>query len=396
MSVPQYRAQLQEQQQEGETAAPAAADAPPADGAGDDDIISDILKADKGGKDKRRDEPKDAEPEPEVQEEPEPEEATPADDDDEEPETDIEAEPEPEVTGDLAAARAAADDGDLDKAFMIAFGKKPEDLLPNAYTWTKWRQHNERERKARVAQETALNTKASEFQNWAVQQRQQIHNTIEALKPYEKYYLAEQAFAKDGDPSHLVTIIEGIGKAPFNDVQKVILTKTRRSPVERQLQERLQELERKLTQTAAEREQQSQQVTEQQQYQADLGHIRQNVAGDVTKIPRFAERIYTILVKTRSPMGLTKTVEEAAAMVMRAERRRIENHPFVKKRVDESGKRVPPAVSGAARTLAARAADKNRPALRRDSQNNGARRAGDPVSDDDIINDILKPKKRSA
>lgn len=397
MSVPQYRAQLQEQHQETEGAAPppaAEGGAPPPDGAGDDDIINDILKADKPARDKRppREETEDAEPaEREVQEEEEPEEETPPDEDEEEADTTAEVEEGEEVTGDLAAARAALEDGDLDQACMLAFGKKPEELLPNAHVWTKWRAANDRALRKVQQDARAVQVERAQFNHEAQQQRIQIHNTIEALKPYEKYYYAEKAFEKDGDPSHLVTILEGIGKQPYNEIQKIILTKTRRSPTERALQERLAALEGKLQETQAERERATQQQTEAQVYQNDLAHIRQNVNGPVAKIPKFAERIYNLILKTRSPVGNTLTIEQAAERVARAERKRIESHPFVKK------KKAPPAVSAAARTLAARAGKKG-PPLRRDSQNNGARRAGEE-STDDIINDILKPKpsnRRSA
>jgi hypothetical protein len=370
-----------------DTTAPAPAEgAPPPDGAGDDDIISDILKADKG-KDKPREpraEQDEPEPEPDVQEEPEPEEdePEPAAEEDE----DLDTDSAEEVTGDLAAARAALDDGDVDKACMLAFGKKPEDLLPNAYTWTKWRAANDRARRDIQKLEREHQGNVAQFNNAAQQERIKIHNTIEALKPYEKYYLAEKAFERDGDPSHLVAIIEGIGKQPYNEVQKVILTKTRRSPTERALQERLAALEGKLQETQAERERATQQQTQAEIYQGDLAHIRQNVTGPVAKIPKFAERIYKLILETRSAVGNTLTIEQAAERVARAERKRIAAHPFVK----QKGK-VPPAVSGAARTLAARAGNKPRPALRRDSQNNGARREG-AESTDDIINDILKPK----
>lgn len=389
MQVTQFRAQLQEQHQETE---PSAATAPvdgaaPPDGAGDDDIISDILKAEKPGKE-RRPPPRDADdPEPvEVQEEDEPEPAAPPeDDDDDEDAADIDADPPEEATGDIAAARAAADEGDLDKAFMIAFGKKPEELLPNGHTWTKWRAANDKERRNREKLDRDHQTNVAQFNQAAHQERLKIHNTIEALKPYEKYYLAEQAFAKDGDPAHLVTIIEGISKQPYNEAQKVILTKTRRSPTERALQERLDALESKLQQTAAEREQATQQQSVQQVYANDIAYIRQNVTGPAAKIPRFAERIYAILDKTRNSVGLTLTVEQAADRVVRAERRRIEAHPFVKK------KAVPPAATAAARTLAARAGKRGGPPLRRDSQNNGARRT-EEMTTDDIISDILKVK----
>lgn len=393
----QYQAQLQEQHQEGEAPAPAAAPegAPPPDGAGDDDIINDILKADKG-KDKRREPPPeedDAEsPAPrDAEEEPEPEEdePEPAAEEDE----DLDTDSAEEVTGDLAAARAALDDGDLDKACMLAFGKKPEDLLPNAYTWTKWRAANDRAQRNIQKLEREHQGNVAQFNNAAQQERIKIHNTIEALKPYEKYYHAEQAFAKDGDPSHLVTILEGIGKQPYNEIQKIILTKTRRSPTERALQERLDALEGKLQQTSAERERETQQQSQAQIYQSDLQHIRSNVTGPVAKIPRFAERIYKMILETRSAVGNTLTIEQAAERVARAERKRIAAHPFVK----QKGGKVPPAATAAARTLAARAGTKNRPPLRRDSQNNGSRRP-EEMTTDDIVADILKGKqpRRSA
>ncbi len=388
----QYRAQLQEQQQEGESAAPATEGAPPPDGAGDDDIINSILGGkDKGERKPPRDEQEAEPPADEPEEEAPAEEDEPAEDEEEADATAAEDDAE-EVTGDLAAARAAADEGDLDKAFMIAFGKKPEELLPNNHTWTQWRAANDRERRNRQKEAAALETERQTFHQAAQAERIKIHNTIEALKPYEKYYHAEQAWKREGDPQHLVTILEGIGGASYNELQKIILTKTRRSPAERQLQERLQALEAQLQQTAAEREQQNQQLTQQQQYQADLGHIRQNVTGIVTKIPKFEERIYNVILKTRSPLGNTLTIDQAAARVVAAEKRRVESHPFVKK----PGRKVPPAATAAGRTLAQRAAaSKNRPPLRRDSQNNGSRRAGEETTDD-IIADMLKSKPRRA
>jgi hypothetical protein len=81
------------------------------------------------------------------------------------------------------------------------------------------------------------------------------------------------------------------------------------------------------------------------------------------------------------------TVEEAAQRIVKAERRRIANHPFVKKQ----GKPVPAKVSSAARTLASRKPGGS--PLRRNSQNNGASLSKEQ-STDDIVNDILKGKPR--
>jgi hypothetical protein len=189
-----------------------------------------------------------------------------------------------------------------------------------------------------------------------------------------------------------VEIIQGVSKMTYDEAQKIILTKTRRSPAERAMQARLAELESKLANTTKEQTEEQRRQAEAQDYQADLGHIRGRVSGEVAKLPKFAERIYRILDKTRGPLGLTKTIEQAAEMLLRAERKRVASHPFVKKKP-----KVPPPVSNAARTLAGRRAA-SAPPLRRNSQNNGASTAKEE-STDDIVNDILRgkaPARRSA
>lgn len=396
MSELRYQPQLQQQQQEGPPAAPAADQgAPEPNGAGDDALILDILGSG---------EPEPETPEREVQEEDEPEPETPPDDAaDPEPDEEEDEEDEPLAAeaddGDLAAARKAREEGNLEQAIMLAFGCKPEDLLPNPKAWTAWRKANEREDHRRRGEAQAFErdkqTAIGEIRN----ERIQIHNTIEQLKPYEKLYHAQQAWQREGDPAHLVALIEGITQMPYSEAQKIILTKTKRSPQERQMAERLQALERTLAEKETATQRQQEQQTTAQIYQQDLGHIRGAVSGEVTKVPKFAERIYNILVKTKGPLGITKTVEQAAAMVVRAERKRIAEHPFVKKPGakaplrDKNGKRVPPSVSDAARRLAARSGAP----LRRNSQNNGAANAKDE-STDDIVNDILrnKPKRLTA
>jgi hypothetical protein len=377
------------------TAPAADEDGPKPDGWGDDALIDDIL-GDKPSKERRPErERRPRDPEPEPAEEEGDHEPPPAAEDDDEPEQEDEPEPAAEddeaepIEGDIAAARAAAEDGDLDKAFMIAFGKKPEQMLPNAHAWTQWRKANAREDAKRAEANRALAAERAQAIAEINGQRQQIHQTIEALRPYEKYYVAEQAFQKDGDPSHLVEIIQGVAKMSYDEAQKIILTKTRRSPAERAMAARLAELEAKVREKDEERAANEQRQTAEQQYAADLAYIRQNVTGDVAKIPRFAERIYRILDQTKGPLGLTLTVEQAAERVRRAELKRVENHPFVKKKPKPG---VPAPVRDAARTLASRAA-RSAPALRRNSQNNGASTAKEQ-STDDIVADILRGKPR--
>lgn len=393
-----YQAQLQEQQQEGGTPDPAVtgnpADGPVPDGFGDDDIIADLL----GGKDKtererparerrerpEREAPRDLDPD-DAQQEEEPEDPTPPDEDeetgDEPPDEAAEAGEEP-IEGSLDEARAAFEAGDLDRAVEIAFGCKPEEFAPNSKAWTAWRKANDREAERRRGDEQRVAAVHQQNQQWAQGERQKIAHIIEQLRPYEEAHECRVAFKRDGDPEALVRLVEKISEMSWAEFNKVALTKTRRSPAERQMAQRMAELEQRLAQTTQERERQQQQLTEAQVYQNDLTHIRGQLKGDIVKVPKFAERIHAILVKTKGPLGLTKTIEQAAQIVLKNERKRIESHPFVRK----PGGKVPPKASEAARTLA----NRRRPAppLRRDSQNNGAPNRKDE-NDDDIIADIL-------
>jgi hypothetical protein len=406
-----FQSQIQEQQQEGPEDAPAGADAasddgPKPDGWGDDALIEDILGDGGAAAEKpRKERPRAERPVPTHQEEEEPEDATPPDDDEEQElppaaedddEEDAAAEDEPEDEelgeGDLAAAREALKVGDLDKAFLLAFGKKPEEVAPNPHAWTKWRQANEREDQRRAMERRAFEGEVAQARRDIHADRLSIHQTIEALKPYEKFYLAEQAWRKEGDPARLVDIITGITAMSYDEAQKIILTKTRRSPAERAMAARLAELEQKLTEKEQTRTAEELRQAEQQQYANDIAFIRQSVSGEVAAIPKFDERIYRLILKTRGPLGNTLTIEQAAARIVKAERKRIASHPFIKKKPKPG---VPPQVRSAARTLAARNAQ--RPALRRNSQNNGASTAKEETTDD-IVADILssRPRRRSA
>lgn len=395
-----FQAQQQQQQQEG----PEAPDAPAAPGESTDDIVASIL-GDKPSKDKR--------PPREVQEEDEPEDATPPDDDEPEEEEELppaaedddqeeddeggddpaddEDDDEPAQGDDIKAARAALKSGDLDEAFRIAFGKKPEDVVPNTYVWTKWRQANERREQKFASDKRDAEAQINAAWGEVEQHRGRLHQTIEALKPYEKFYVAEQAFQRDGDPAHVVSIVQGITHMSWEEANKHVITKTRRSPAERQMQQRLAELEARDAERERQRTEQQQQQTVEQQRQSDLAFIRQSVTGDVTLLHRFDERIYRVLEKSKSPLGgLTLTIEQAAARVLRGEQKRLAKNPLLLKK---KKKGVPPEVSSAGRTLRARAAPS--PALRRNSQNNGASTAKD-ASTDEIVADILRAKPRRA
>jgi hypothetical protein len=362
----------------------------------DDSIIGDILKgdseessgdADGGDDDAREDAEADADDEHDS--------ADTAEDDDDANQSDDDAEPddaaEPEETGSAAlkAARAAREAGDLDKAIKLAFGCKPEELFPNDKVWTKWRAANNKREQAIQAREHQTVQREQQGQQWVAQQRQQISGIIEQLRPYEEIHQARVAFQQSGDPEYLKAIIEKTSGMSYDDAQKAILTKLRRSPGERALQQQVQTLMQKLEEAERKKVEESQQLTTQQQYQADLQAITGQLKGEVTKVPRYAERVYAVLVRTRTPTGLSMTVEEAGRRVLHAERRKLSKHPLLKEKAPAKNP-----VSAAAATLAkAKKAKAAAPVLRRDSRGNGATDEATETTDD-IIKDIVKPKRR--
>ncbi len=295
----------------------------------------------------------------------------------------------------LKAARKALAEGDLDKAFQLAFGKKPEELQPDNKAWTAWRKANERKEAEIATQRQAVDQRHQQNQAWVQDQQSQLQRVIEQLRPYDVYYQLEQRFARDGDYSALVQLVEHASKMSYDDAQKLILTKSRRSPGERQLQQKLEEQERKLRELEQARTQETQQQEQARLYQQDLTTIRGQLKGEVTKVPDFDKRVYAVLLKTRAPTGgLTITVEEAGRRVLAAERRRLQQHPLLKQVVPAKD----PKVSQAAATLAKSKKGKPGappPPLRRDSHGNGASDPNDE-SVDDILSDILKKPVRRA
>lgn len=309
-----------------------------------------------------------------------------ADDGDAEEDDSAPADDEPDAKT-LKAARKAADEGDLDKAFQLAFGKKPEELQPNTKVWTAWRKANDRKDAQLAAERQAVQREAAEGRQWVEQQRQLLHQTINELKPYDAFFQLKQAFKRDGDPAHLVKLLELGAEMSYDDAQKLILTKTRRSPTERALQERLDAIERQRQEDERKRQEERKQQQQQQAYQNDLAIIRGQLTGEITRVPRYDQRIYQVLLQTKLPTGgLSMTVEEAGRRVLAAERRKLEKHPLL-----NGQRRQPPKkVSEAAATLAKARAGKKAPAppLRRDSHGNGAIDEKTETIDD-ILGDIL-------
>jgi hypothetical protein len=309
----------------------------------------------------------------------------------------------------LEQAAAALKAGDLKKALRLTLKTNPEALKVDAGKFAAFRQAQRREQQksaARTAEkEAALAAREQSFTERETQltqrdqtARAEIQQWIERLKPYEVYYQAEQAWKNDGDPKHLVKLIEGLTGKPYNDAQAIILRSEKQDPrlsrmqaeMDRQRAEHqrlLQQLEQ--SRQAEEQRRQAEEQARQQQtaVQAranDLAEIRKQLSGhDVAKLPRFEERVYRVLEKHVDPkLGLQITVAQAAERVLRAERKRIESSPFYK-----------PAPPPPEATAPAPKAPAVRPPLRRESQNNGAA-VGDE-STDDIIADIAAQAQRA-
>lgn len=373
--------------------APNLSSAPPVES--DDSLIGDILKGDAEESGSDSDSGNDAEGEQaqnEANEEHDSDDSTSDDGDDsapvdDAPDNDAAPADEPDSAA-LKAARKAADEGDLDAAFKLAFGKKPEELFPNDKRWTQWRAANNKRDRAFAQREQELNARDQQGQQWVVSQRQQIAGIIDQLRPYEEIHQARVAFKQSGDPELLKAIIERTAEMSYDEAQKIILTKSRRSPGERALAQQVQTLMQKLEEAERKKAEETQQLTAQQQYQADLSVITSSLKGEVTKVPRFAERVYKVLVDTRTPTGLSMSVEEAGRRVLAAERRKLAKHPLLPKPAPK------PDVSEAARKLAAAKKAKHPPVLRRDSRGNGT--VDEKLeTTDDILRDILPAKKRA-
>jgi hypothetical protein len=366
--------------------------APVADGGAQiestDAIVSELLNGSKNLAAESADPEPDDAPEPEPEANAEIEDALEADDP-------IEVDDGDELPSTVRAARKALEEGDIDKAFELAFGKKPEEIQPDNKMWTRWRAANDRELKKRSAKDLELTQREQNISAGHNQKVAQINQAIEQLRPYEKYFIAEQAFRRDGDPEQLVNIITGITGTDYDGAQKLILGKIKRSPEARVLQQRMQQLEQQLAEATKAKAENENKLSAEQVYANDIKYIETNVASvkGILQVPSYAKRIYKELIRTKGPLGLTLTPEQAALRVIGYERKRLANHPMLK------GQRPANPVSQAASTLARARVGKGKPTgapLRRDSQKTGAKDPAAVESTDDIVNDILKGKQRAS
>jgi len=372
----------------------AATFTPPAadNGPSDDDIINELLR-DNPPQRGERDEPEER---PAPKDEPAPE-------DDDVPDDDVEAgaeDDEPEDDDAPAAPKSAVDRTKVRelvkaknyKELFKLLDIEPEDMGLDPKAWSAWRAANAREwKKLKGHEQGAMQRLGAWDQQLKANhaQLQQHHADLTRREErVSRYEQAEAAYEKDGDPKHLVALIEGITKRPYDEAQRDILHKNRRTPGERRLQEELATYKAELAalKSAVEKPPAPPPVDPEAAMANDIKIITARVYAavkdgqlhaDTAKVPHFAKRVYTVLKKTMGPMGLTQTPEEAARVVLRAERKRIAAHPLAK---------TPAPAAAPAK------GKKSTPPLRGESRSPGTSMRSPTESNDDIINDILRKK----
>lgn len=311
------------------------------------------------------------------------------DDDDATDDDESVADDEPEP-GSLDEARAAIKAKDFKKLFEL-LGAKPEDLKLDPDAWTAWRAANARAGKRLKSEEKAAIERLSGWDANLKAQAAKLNQGAADLKAREEraapIVQALDDYEKNGDPTALVRVVERATGKPYDEAQKDILHKTRRSPTERRMADQLEAMAAELAELKSGASKPPPVDPERVKAQ-DMQIIGQRIEAAVTagsldkaapKIPHFAARVYNVLLKSRGPQGVTMTPEDAAAQVLRAERARITNHPFAKVRTKEAER--PPTKKG------------KTPPLRRDSQARGARIRPADETNEDIIADLARKAK---
>lgn len=292
--------------------------------------------------------------------------ANPEDDDshDDEDSTEDDAEAEPSAAkGPLKAALAqvkkALEAGELDA----------KELGLTNTEWTAFR-------RAQAGERQKLAGERQQLSQWHQNAQAQLNQAIQQLSPMEPWYLAEQAFTRDGDPVHFVRVIEERTKLAYDEFQKMVLGRSKISPEVRRIRDEAERTKAELAELKAKLSQ-PQPVDPAAVRAQDMNYIRQTLtAPEDAKIPRFHDRVYAVLLKTANHLGATLTPEQAAERVRRGERKRIEASPHYKK----------PA------TIEEPAKKGKKVLLRKDSKSEAGKPAG-PESDDDIVNDLLRGHK---
>ena len=295
----------------------------------------------------------------------------------------------------ITNVRKAIKGKDFKKAFEL-LGVEPADLELDEKAWTAWRAANAREHKKLKASEQAAIQRLSGWDQKLRQEQAELAKAQQELSSREEraapIVKALEEYERSGDPTHIVAIVEKATGKPYDEAQKDILHKVRRSPGERRLEQKLEEALAKLAKLEGgaepEKPQQDPQAVVQQEIQWVTQQTDQAIAqglvhGDAKKVPHFAQRIRNLLIKTKGPVGLTMTVDAAARQILKAERKRLQTHPLAR---PPSATQTPPPTRGKGKG--------GDPPLRRDSRNDGTGvRDREKETNEDIISSVLARAK---
>jgi hypothetical protein len=287
----------------------------------------------------------------------------------------------------LKKAQELLEEGDLEGALKLAFGKDPAFFKIDGSKFVEYRDYVRRGKQWLRAHEAKLVAREQDF-------RGQVQETLEQLRPAANLIKLQQEFATNRDYASLIQLCEGITGEQWDVINKNCLKGAKRSPEALRIQQQLDALREEIKKRDQQAEQQKQQLTQEQVYAKDLEAIRGQLGKHpVRKVPQFERRIYNVLAKTRDPhLGLTLTVEEAAARVIRGEKKRVEKSRWLL----ESGKKPQAAEPEADEAPAPKGKPgikkAGAPLLRRDSQANGA--TSKDESDDEIIKDLQRQISR--
>lgn len=127
-------------------------------------------------------------------------------------------------------------------------------------------------------------------------------------------------YKRTGDTAFLVDFLEKDTGESYDELQRAIIERRKRSPHEVKALKDAAELRARLEKLEQERAQQSQQQSAEQVRAQELGIIKSRLAGsDAAKaVPKLEERTYRLLLADKQANGvLTMTVEEAGAEVLR-------------------------------------------------------------------------------
>lgn len=292
----------------------------------------------------------------------------------------------------VSEIRKAIKGKDFKKAFEL-LDVDPKDLDLDEKAWTSWRAANAREHKKLKASEQAAIQRLSGWDQNLRAQDADIQKKTQELEAREAraapIVKAIEEYEKTGDPTHIVAIVERATGKAYDEAQKDILHKVRRSPGERRLQEQLEAVTKRLEemQAGGQKPDEQQPPDPEAVAQKEIQWVTQNldqaiaqglVSKDAKAVPHAAQRIRNLMIKTKGPTGPTLTVDQAARQVLKAERARLQNHPLA--RVQKPKEAPAPRGKG----------KRNGAVLRRDSRNEGTGVRDGKDSNEDIIQSVLK------